>query len=230
MFKKIVRLVCFALLSATLLLACGCADVNEPEVEEPLEKPLLANKQHPLGENYVPEKLSQIPTDLTLYGKNIGMENEAAEAAVQLLRALHEAGYTDIMITSGYRTYKMQEQLHERYVLEEMDSRKITREEAEVYASRYSAVAGQSEHQTGLAVDMYNTGSADVSFGETEAYKWLRDHAHQYGFILRYPADKTEITGYEFEPWHYRYVGRYHATQMYEQGLCLEEYLAQLNG
>ena len=109
-------------------------------------------------------------------------------------------------------------------------NRKISRGEAETYAARYSAVAGQSEHQTGLAVDMYNTGTADVSFGETEAYQWLSTHAHQYGFILRYPADKTEITGYDFEPWHYRYVGRYHATQMYEQDLCLEEYLAKLNG
>jgi len=155
---------------------------------------------------------------------------ETAELALQALyQDLYAAGYTDVGVTSGYRTYKTQELLHERYVLEEMDKRNVSRTEADAYASRYSAVAGQSEHQTGLAADMYNTASADASFGETEAYKWLRDHAHQYGFILRYPEDKTDITGYDFEPWHYRYVGRYHATQMYEQGLCLEEYLRKLN-
>ena len=75
---------------------------------------------------------------------------------------------------------------------------------------------------------MYDTAAATVEFADSPAFAWLKDNAHQYGFILRYPADKTEITGYDFEPWHFRYVGRYHATQIYEQGLCLEEYLAKL--
>lgn len=191
---------------------------------------MLVNKENALASSYTPSGLVEV-TNMKEGYENKQYLCEIAELALRALyQDLYAAGYTDVGVTSGYRTYKVQEQLHERYVLEEMDARKISRDEAETYAGRYSAVAGQSEHQTGLAVDMYNTGSADVSFGETEAYQWLRDHAHQYGFILRYPADKTEITGYDFEPWHYRYVGRYHATQMYEQGLCLEEYLTKLNG
>lgn len=190
---------------------------------------MLVNQENALPSSYTPSGLVEV-TNMKEGYENKQYLCETAELALQALyQDLYAAGYTDVGVTSGYRTYKVQEQLHERYVLEEMDTRRISRDEAETYAGRYSAVAGQSEHQTGLAVDMYNTGKADVSFGETEAYRWLKDHAHQYGFILRYPADKTEITGYDFEPWHYRYVGRYHATQMYEQDLCLEEYLTKLS-
>ncbi|MBQ7321371.1 MAG: D-alanyl-D-alanine carboxypeptidase family protein [Clostridia bacterium] len=189
---------------------------------------MLVNKENALAANYTPADLVEV-TNMREGYTNTQYMCETAERALQALyRDLFAAGYTDVGVTSGYRTYKTQELLHEKYVLLEIEERKISRAEAEKYAGRYSALAGQSEHQTGLAVDMYNTASADASFGETEAYRWLKDHAHQYGFILRYPAEKTNITGYDFEPWHYRYVGRYHATQMYEQGLCLEEYLAKL--
>ena len=231
MFKKIVRLVCFTLLSATLLLACGCADVNEPEVEEPLEKPLLANKQYPLGEDYVPEKLSQIPTDLTLYGKNIGMENEAAEAAVQLLRALHEAGYTDIMITSGYRTYAYQQSLFNTYLSQEQAKHPDwSRERCEQEVLTYSARPGTSEHQTGLCMDLISTQNVvlDESFAENPVYAYLQENAHRFGFILRYPEGKESVTGYTYEPWHYRYVGVAIAEKMHAEdpSMTLEEYLA----
>ena len=231
MFKKIVRLVCFTLLSATLLFACGCADVNEPEVEEPLEKPLLANKQYPLGEDYVPEKLSQIPTDLTLYGKNIGMENEAAEAAVQLLRALHEAGYTDIMITSGYRTYAYQQSLFNTYLSQEQAKHPDwSRERCEQEVLTYSARPGTSEHQTGLCMDLISTQNVvlDESFAENPVYAYLQENAHRFGFILRYPEGKETVTGYTYEPWHYRYVGVAIAEKMHAEdpSMTLEEYLS----
>ena len=231
MFKKIVRLVCFTLLSATLLLTCGCADVNEPEVEEPLEKPLLANKQYPLGEDYVPEKLSQIPTDLTLYGKNIGMENEAAEAAVQLLRALHEAGYTDIMITSGYRTYAYQQSLFNTYLSQEQAKHPDwSRERCEQEVLTYSARPGTSEHQTGLCMDLISTQNVvlDESFAENPVYAYLQENAHRFGFILRYPEGKESVTGYTYEPWHYRYVGVAIAEKMHAEdpSMTLEEYLS----
>ncbi len=191
---------------------------------------MLVNKENALSATYTPTDLVEVTNMKAGHESNKQSMCETAELALQALyQDLYAAGYTDVGVTSGYRTYKTQELLHEKYVLQEMDARNVSRAEADKYASRYSAVAGQSEHQTGLAVDMYNTASAEVSFGDTEAYKWLKDHAHQYGFILRYPANKTDITGYDFEPWHYRYVGRYHATQMYEQGLCLEEYLTKLN-
>lgn len=230
MFKKMIRLVCFTLLSATLLLACGCADVNEPEVEEPLEKPLLANKQYPLGEDYAPEKLSQIPTDLTLYGKNIGMENEAAEAAVQLLRALHKAGYTDIMITSGYRTYAYQQSLFNTYLSQEQAKHPDwSRERCEQEVLTYSARPGTSEHQTGLCMDLISTQNVvlDESFAENPVYAYLQENAHRFGFILRYPEGKESVTGYTYEPWHYRYVGVAVAEKMHAEdpSMTLEEYL-----
>ena len=118
MFKKTVKAMCFFLLSVTLVVACGCTNGGSTD-DGSREKLLLANKQNPLGESYVPEKLSAIPTDLTLYGKEIGMETEAAEAAVRLLRALHVEGYTDIVITSGYRSYSYQQSLFNTYLSQE---------------------------------------------------------------------------------------------------------------
>ena len=76
---------------------------------------------------------------------------------------------------------------------------------------------------------MHNLGSADVAFAKKDAYLWLRDNAWKFGFILRFPEDKQEITKISFEPWHYRFVGRYHAKAIYDAGLCLEEYLEQMN-
>ena len=77
---------------------------------------------------------------------------------------------------------------------------------------------------------MHNLGAADTAFGDTSEAKWLAENAHRFGFILRYPADKTGITGVQYEPWHFRFVGREAATEIYEQGLCLEEYIASLEG
>ena len=75
---------------------------------------------------------------------------------------------------------------------------------------------------------MHNLPSASQRFAEKDAYKWLIENAHKFGFILRFPEDKEEITGYSFEPWHYRFVGRYHAAEMYRLGMCREEYVAYL--
>ena len=89
--------------------------------------------------------------------------------------------------------------------------------------------AGCSEHQTGLAVDMHNMSSAQPAFADTYEAKWLAENAWKFGFILRFPSDKTEVTGMTFEPWHYRYVGRYHAKIIRDNGLCLEEYIARIS-
>ena len=189
---------------------------------------ILVNKENALSATYT-------PTDLVgVTNMRAGYETqklcETAELALQALyQDMAAAGFTEVGVTSAYRPYEMQQWLFDKYVLTEIDQKGLNRAEAEKVANRYSARAGQSEHQAGLAVDMYDTASATVEFADSPAYAWLKDNAHQYGFILRYPEDKTALTGYDFEPWHYRYVGRYHATQMYEQGLCLEEYLAKLN-
>ena len=93
-------------------------------------------------------------------------------------------------------------------------------------ADTYSARPGSSEHQTGLALDI-NTASVQAHFENTPTYAWLVEHCAEYGFILRYPEGKERITGYRFEPWHYRYVGREHAEEIMRRGLTLEEYLQE---
>ena len=230
MFKKTVKAMCFFLLSVTLVVACGCTNGGSTD-DGSREKLLLANKQNPLGESYVPEKLSAIPTDLTLYGKEIGMETEAAEAAVRLLRALHAEGYTDIVITSGYRSYSYQQSLFNTYLSQEQAKHPDwSRERCEQEVLTYSARPGTSEHQTGLCMDLISVNNVvlDESFAQNPVYAYLQENAHLYGFILRYPEGKEDVTGYTYEPWHYRYVGVAVATYMKEAdtSMTLEEYLA----
>ena len=111
----------------------------------------------------------------------------------------------------------------------------VTREEQEASVATYSCAPGTSDHQTGLAVDIVQRNLPDrfdsliQEFGETEAGKWLAENAHHFGFVLRFPPDKENITGIIYEPWHFRYVGRTHATAMYEMNLCLEEYVEYLH-
>ena len=110
----------------------------------------------------------------------------------------------------------------------------ITREEAVANVKTYSCAPGTSEHQSTLAFDLVVTtypsrfDSLIQEFGETEAGIWLAENCHKFGYILRFPKDKEDITGIIYEPWHFRFVGRYHATRMHELGMCLEEYTVYL--
>ena len=90
----------------------------------------------------------------------------------------------------------------------------------------YSARAGHSEHQTGLAIDVSSNNPDILSFEMSTSFKWMKEHAHEYGFILRYPKGKEDITGYMYEPWHYRYVGKEIATLLYQTGMTFDEYVA----
>ena len=105
--------------------------------------------------------------------------------------------------------------------------RGCSREEAEAEAATVVARPGTSEHHTGLCVDLMTTSmrELDESFADEAVYPWLLENAWKFGFILRFPEDKTEITGYDYEPWHYRFVGRYDAYMIHSRGLCLEEYV-----
>ena len=105
----------------------------------------------------------------------------------------------------------------------------LTEEAAREEVLTYSAAPGTSEHQTGLCCDMHNLGAADVAFANEDAYKWLKENCWKFGFILRFPEGKDDITGYQFEPWHYRFVGRYTAEKIHNSNMCLEEYLDTLN-
>ena len=118
----------------------------------------------------------------------------------------------NLQLVSGYRSYSTQEALYNKYV----------KKDGEKLANTYSAKPGQSEHQTGLAFDI---GSVTASFANTDEAKWIANNSYKYGFIVRYPKDKTDITGYIYEPWHVRYLGVDNATKVYESGLTLEEYL-----
>ena len=122
----------------------------------------------------------------------------------------------NIWATSAFRSYDKQLSNYNHYL--EQDS------VAEV--DSYCARAGFSEHQTGLVVDVIVPGGGLDDFQYTDEYQWLREHAHEYGFILRYPEDKENITGYIFESWHYRYVGEEAAKYIYEQGITFDEYHA----
>lgn len=138
--------------------------------------------------------------------------------------------FYDMAVYSGYRTYDYQATLFETYTQREMaNNPSLSRAQAEDIVLTYSTRPGTSEHQTGLAVDMDTMGTFTTDFAYTAEYAWLQENAWKFGFILRFPADKTDITTIQFEPWHYRYVGRYHAQKIHASGLCLEEYVEQIN-
>lgn len=156
---------------------------------------LIANKSAPLPAGYAPGQLTA----------------ETMAAFTKLQQAMQAEGLS-LWIASGYRSYSYQQGLYSRYV--SRDGRAA--------ADRYSARAGYSEHQTGLAFDV---NQVNDSFASTPQASWLAAHAHEYGFIIRYPQGKEDVTGYQYEPWHLRYLGVETATAVYESGLCLEEYL-----
>ncbi len=131
-------------------------------------------------------------------------------------------------ICSSYRSQEKQEQLYQNKV-DRLAAQGWSLEEAKVEAAKSVAIPGASEHQLGLAVDIVDKHSQvlDNSQADTPAQQWLMEHSWEYGFILRYPEGKSEITGIIYEPWHYRYVGKEAAAEIHELGLCLEEYLTQ---
>ena len=132
------------------------------------------------------------------------------------------AGY-QLFVREGYRTHADQQQLMDEKV-QAYRNEGYGQDEAESLAKQWVAVPGTSEHELGIAVDI----NADTSVSSSDAvYGWLEQNSYLYGFILRYPADKTEITGISNEPWHFRYVGKEAAQTIHEKGLCLEEYLGQ---
>lgn len=162
---------------------------------------LIANKKYPLPKDFAP-----------------GESKEARAAFEKMAQDAKKQGF-ELVAFSTYRSYEYQEMLYNQYV--ERDGKDN--------ADRYSARAGYSEHQTGLAFDIGEKGREDLwlteEFGESPAGKWLAENAHKYGFILRYPKGKEHITGYMYESWHFRYLGVELATKVKESGLTLEEYL-----
>lgn len=188
---------------------------------------ILINAQNPLSEDYY-ETYKEDFVDVHSTRKDgraiQKMRSEAGGALDAMLSAAADAGYGDISVTSAYRSRAYQKELFDRAV-EHYISCGMTKKEALLTTKRYYAVPGSSEHESGLSADIHHLSCASVSFADTPEYLWLVENAHRYGYILRYPQGKEAITGIAFEPWHFRYVGRTAAEEIYSSGLCLEEYL-----
>ncbi len=190
----------------------------------------LLNKQNPIDEDFEPSNLVQIPEKYThsyKHGTNVYLEETTMKALEAMLLAMNEDGIEDVFVQSAYRTHAYQNVLFNTYIEREME-KGLSREQATINANKYSAKPEYSEHRTGLCIDFTTNsihGAVDDVFETTEAYTWLKDNAWKYGFVMRYPENKEDITGYIYESWHYRFVGFEVASIMYQTGLCYEEYL-----
>lgn len=175
---------------------------------------ILVNKYNYVTENYVPENLQPLNTSYARSGMQL--VDIAKEAFESMSDDAKKEGM-NIIAMSSYRSYDYQVNLYNNYV-------KTDGKEA---ADTYSARPGYSEHQTGLAVDVYNLELPYTSFEKTEEFNWMQENAYKYGFILRFPKDKVDITGYQYEAWHYRYVGKEVAKYIHNHNMTLEEYIAK---
>lgn len=181
-----------------------------------IDRLMIVNKHNGLDKDYVPK-------DLILPNSRAGgnqsrqyMTREAADAMNAMTAGAADDGCT-IKVVSGYRDYDYQASLFSRY----------SNKEGEAKAETYSARAGFSEHQSGLCADVSSPSvgyNLSYSYDETKEGKWLADNCWKYGFIIRYPEGKTDITGYVYEPWHVRYIGQEDAAKMKDSGLTFEEY------
>lgn len=172
---------------------------------------VLVNKNNKLTKSFVPPLLQKINTKYAYDEKYL--RKEAKIAFEKLSKAALKQNY-HITAVSAYRSFDYQENLFQNYV----------KEYGKKYALKCSAKPGHSEHQTGLAVDVMGSNKDYNLFEESKEFEWMKENAHKYGFILRYPKGKEKITGFKYEPWHYRYVGIYVATIIYQEDLTLEEF------
>lgn len=178
---------------------------------------MLVNKHYLLDKEYIPEDLVAISQKYAWGKKNSKqIRQKTYEAFLEMWHAAETDGYY-LMINSAYRSYSDQEEIYNNY----KDKR------GKKYADSIAARPGASEHQTGLAIDVFGLKNSNKNeFENTEEAKWLAQNAYKFGFILRYPKQKENITGYNFEPWHYRYVGTKVAKYCFENDITYEEYYA----
>ena len=184
---------------------------NIKTITEPDIYLVLVNKEYKLPENYVPSKLELISNEFA--NENKYLREDAKVAFENLSKDAKELGYR-IIAVSTYRDYEYQNKLYNMYV----------EEKGIDYADKCSARPGHSEHQTGLAVDVEGSNHDYDEFENSKEFIWMKENAYKYGFILRYPKGKEKITGFKYEPWHYRYVGLDTAKTIHDENLTLEEY------
>ena len=174
---------------------------------------MLVNKFNYLDENYAPDDIVKVSMQFA-YG-----DNEIKKEVYEKFRSMYNDAKKEglyLIITSSYRDYNFQKELWDSYANQKGDE----------WADSVSARAGYSEHQTGYTLDIVTYNANMSSFEKTDEFKWLQDNAYKYGFILRYPKDKEDITGYSYESWHYRYVGKDDATKIKKLGITFDEYYA----
>jgi zinc D-Ala-D-Ala carboxypeptidase len=191
-------------------------------IGNPYEVLALINKQHALPEDYKPSDMV-VPDVRFPFVEDLPKKQMRKVAAEALTKMFADADLEslDLFAQSGYRSYETQDYLFASYVSNH----------GEEQANTFSARPGESEHQSGLTMDVTSPHvnySLVTDFGETEEGIWLQEHAAEYGFIIRYPKGKEDITGYQYEPWHLRYVGVKAATTIMERGITLEEYLEEI--
>ena len=198
----------------------------------------LVNKENPISSDYTPVDLVALDPSITNGSINCNqMRLYAAKALEAMIKEIKADEGVYILAQSGYRTYAYQSGLFNGYIEDEMSKDpSLTPEQAREKVLTYSALPECSEHRTGLAIDLIDTRYNVLENPFTKAYwmNWLEENAWKFGFILRYPESTEEkdyeaITGYSYESWHFRYVGRYHAERISASGLTLEEYLDSLN-
>ena len=166
---------------------------------------MLVNKYHYVSKDYIPKNLIDV--------NGLLINKDTYESFKEMKNDMNKENL-DIEIISAYRSYDYQNNLYNNYL----------KYETKALVDSYSARAGYSEHHTGLAIDIDNKTSNFEQFYLTKEYLWMNTNAHKYGFILRYPKDKENITGYTYEPWHYRYIGKDIATYIKEHNITYEEY------
>jgi len=181
---------------------------------------VLVNKQNSLPIDYIPPDLVDVDIPFT-FKEKAEKRQLRQEAATELAKLFATAKNENIILygVSGYRSYQTQKGLFAYFT---------QRYGSEEKANQISARPGESEHQTGLAMDVTSQSvnyGLEQSFGETKEYAWLAENAHLFGYVVRYPKGKEHITEYTYEPWHLRYIGTELATKLYEEKITYEEYL-----
>ena len=175
---------------------------------------ILVNKFYYLDNTYNSDTMVSVSNQHS-YGNDQKLTNETYNAFINMFKAAKKENLT-LIINSSYRSYEDQKEIYDYY----------NTLKGEEYANKIAAKPGHSEHQTGMAIDIQTYGSNIDTFEEFDEFKWLKDNAHKYGFILRYPKGKEYLTGYEYESWHYRYVGVDVANYIYQNNITFDEYYA----
>ena len=230
---KIMRHIVPLLMALALLAPAARAEAPEELSSEPAEREteesapgqgewnlLLVNPWTPLPEDF--------SVELVKLSNGMQVDKRVHDSLEDMLAACQEAGLRPV-ICSAYRTQAVQTRLYNNKI-SRLRAAGYSRDTALKEAGRWVAVPGTSEHQTGMALDIVSAGYQVLNRRQenTAEQKWLMEHCWEYGFILRYPSEKCEITGIGYEPWHYRYVGKEAALAMRDSGQCLEEYLLEL--